>query len=353
MRNKEKGFTIVELLVVISIMAVLLILVFPMVSRVIKKNETKEYEYYEKTLVEVAKLYYDQANQGGWTGCLEMSYQQLMDSKLLKAFHDENINCNYNNQSKVRITKNKDKEEYHAYVSCFDTKKQKIVYETENIPTAPCEKVVETNVKFIYDVALRSSNLNEKCSINPYENQEYLFGECTYNYLSYGGYVFRIYGRNIADKTVYLIMNQANSYSYFGGNSWGESNIREELENFYYSLPDSRDTLFQSTCLYDDINFCNQYGSDYVGLMKKSVTIPSGNIYSPFLLTGGDSGYLNIGEPYWLFRSEGDLYPDGSVYDPSMATTYILGVRPTLVLKGDVPIVSGNGTETYPYRIEK
>ena len=54
MKN-NKGFTLVELLVVISILTLLTIMVFPAISKMWANNEKKKFESYEKMTAEFAE----------------------------------------------------------------------------------------------------------------------------------------------------------------------------------------------------------------------------------------------------------------------------------------------------------
>lgn len=356
MKKNRKGFTLIELLIVMAIMALLMILVFPSVMKVLKNNETKEYTYYEKTLLEAAKLYYDQNNSFSWTGCMEITYDQLIRSGLLKTFHDEAINCNYNFKSKVRIQKEADQEKFSVYLSCQDTKANKMVYETANIPTDQCETMSTSETKLVYDLLFDPNNLGEtECTItNNSANLEFLSGRCSKNYIKYGDYVFRIYGRDVDLKTVSLILEDNIGRRYFGGMVWGESQIRSQLQEFYYYLPESRERLIEPTCLYYDDRFCEQFGMDSVGIMIADEETSPDHRYSPFLLTGGPISYLTEGkEPFWMLKSRMDLYPYDymdQITDPSYL---MLPVRPTLVLKKDVQIVGGTGTVDHPYLLER
>lgn len=55
----KKGFTLVELLSVVVIMAIIMALAFPSIQGLISSNKQKKYEAYEKSMTEYAKAYYD------------------------------------------------------------------------------------------------------------------------------------------------------------------------------------------------------------------------------------------------------------------------------------------------------
>ena len=58
----KKGFTLVELLAVIVIMALIMGLAFPAVTGMINSSNQKKYEAYEKSMTEYAKAYFDETN---------------------------------------------------------------------------------------------------------------------------------------------------------------------------------------------------------------------------------------------------------------------------------------------------
>ncbi|MEG1900558.1 MAG: type II secretion system protein, partial [Bacilli bacterium] len=74
----EKGFTLIELLVVMAIMGLITILIIPSVNQVIIKNRAKEYEVYEKLVIEKSKLYIDQHKEDYTLGtCFNINYNVL------------------------------------------------------------------------------------------------------------------------------------------------------------------------------------------------------------------------------------------------------------------------------------
>lgn len=58
----KKGFTLVELLAVIVIMALIMALAFPAITGMIQGSNQRKYEAYEKSMTEYAKAYFDDVN---------------------------------------------------------------------------------------------------------------------------------------------------------------------------------------------------------------------------------------------------------------------------------------------------
>ena len=77
----KKGFTLVELIVVIAIMGVILILALPQVGRIRTSNQNAKYDTYAQAVERGAKLYVDNYSRDlfGYndSGCVEVKYSEL------------------------------------------------------------------------------------------------------------------------------------------------------------------------------------------------------------------------------------------------------------------------------------
>lgn len=58
----KKGFTLVELLAVVVIMALIMALAYPAITGMINSSNQRKYEAFEKSMTEYAKAYYDGDN---------------------------------------------------------------------------------------------------------------------------------------------------------------------------------------------------------------------------------------------------------------------------------------------------
>lgn len=138
----KKGFTLIELIATIVIMALILIMVMPSIIALRNNNKDKAYEYYGDSLIEAAKIFVNKEGEDitslgtlNFTGCVDISYNDLLSSDLIKAYNDENINCT---NAKVRYTKSRNKESYSINLTCRDTSANKVVYSISNIPNTTC-----------------------------------------------------------------------------------------------------------------------------------------------------------------------------------------------------------------------
>ena len=138
----KKGFTLIELLVTIVIMALILIMVVPSITALQNNNKDKPYEYYADSLIEAAKIFVDKEGEDinsigakNFIGCVDITYQDLIDSDLIKPFSDENIDCS---NALIRYTKERKKESYSINLTCKDTKTNKVLYQSDDIPDSTC-----------------------------------------------------------------------------------------------------------------------------------------------------------------------------------------------------------------------
>ena len=60
---KKNGFTLVELLAVIVLMALIMLLIFPSIRNIYTNNQTKQYESYEDMMVEYVKTISNYKNE--------------------------------------------------------------------------------------------------------------------------------------------------------------------------------------------------------------------------------------------------------------------------------------------------
>lgn len=184
------------------------------------------------------------------------------------------------------------------------------------------------------------------------ENKKYYFkGNVTNNYLFYSGNLFRILGVN-EDNTINLITEKTVTSMIWGyeQESFKDSYIQSWLNNEYYKTLKNIDQYIveKERCVDAITNTekitCEQKEAFKVGLL--SITD-----YQKAL---GGKSYLNTSENYWL----SNYYQDGETWYVTNKGTIAskdfqgLGVRPVITIKGDLPIVSGDGTLENPYVIE-
>lgn len=138
----KKGFTLIELIATIVIMALILIMVMPSITALVNNNQDKSYEYYADSLIEAAKIFVSKEGEDisslgtlNFTGCVDITYQNLLNDDLINPYTDDTINCT---NAKIRYTKERNKESYTVNLTCIDTTTNEIVYSKNDIPNNTC-----------------------------------------------------------------------------------------------------------------------------------------------------------------------------------------------------------------------
>ena len=341
MKQSKLGFTLVEMLVVLAIMGVILVIVFPSVTQLLRRNEDKEYTYYEQTLLEAAKLYYDQKEVDlagvNWSGCLEITAQELIDADLLKPFDDEKIDC-INKNSKVRITKaNQDSnEDMTAYIQCQEKSSKKTVYETKDIPTNSCTYGVPSTSKELADVVFDENRIGANCQKQSYGLINYLKGGCENNYVWYSGKLWRVISIDTKDNSIRMVTQwNMTTMPYTSGST--------DYNNGYVKnwLNDARIDGFRGT-LRERSKFLQV---DNITLLSKAEVERAQNGGQNYLFNGLTSGLYDAYDSQKI-----NSIHHSSVLDRFNPLENSMGVRPVITVKGNVKIQTGSGTKDNPYR---
>ena len=134
-KTKTKGFTLVELLVAISIMGIILIIALPQISNIQQNNKTTKYKKYAESMLSSGKLYTDAYTEdmfgNNQSGCVDITYNEMKEKDLLKEIKISGSTCN-SNKTFIRVRKSNNHYLYETSVYCTD-KNGKVVYE-DTIP---------------------------------------------------------------------------------------------------------------------------------------------------------------------------------------------------------------------------
>ena len=122
MNNKNKGFTMVELLAAVAIMGMLTVMAFPTMRALQGINEKQKYEEYGKSMVSAAKLYKDSYADDlfprGYTNDFaKISTESLVQKDLLKNIGFTDVSC-INGESFIVVAKYGDDYQYCLSVKC-------------------------------------------------------------------------------------------------------------------------------------------------------------------------------------------------------------------------------------------
>ena len=132
----QKGFTLVELLVAISIFGIIMLLAIPQLMGLKNDNKNTKYEKYSDSVVTSAKLYTDSYAKDMFgnnsSGCYDIPYKKLAEKNLAKDIKVDDLTCDTYNGSTpttfVRVYKSQDIYLYDIAIKCVD-KNNKVVYE--------------------------------------------------------------------------------------------------------------------------------------------------------------------------------------------------------------------------------
>ena len=187
-----------------------------------------------------------------------------------------------------------------------------------------------------------------------YEKNGYFYykGVNVNNYVYYSGRLFRIID---IDKNIRMIEENNETNLIWGVDStYSDSSIKKWLDNYLNSLKDYDVYLTKNKWCNAQIDVqnyeCKDTSEDYVGLLS----------INDYLQAGAKNSYLNNESYFWTINQDIDghsLYinSEGNINNlyRKEDSYFSYGVRPVITMKGDISIVSGDGTEDNPFIVEE
>ncbi len=359
---KNKGFTLIEMIGVVIIMALIILVVFPATMKLVRDNNSKKYENYYELVESAATLFANRRRDdlGGVdaeNGCVDnVTIDNLIEEEFLKVYEDKDVTCGSPstfNLSDIGIDSSKDyvdiryrnnKGRITSEVSLICTKGRKVVYQKLIEKTGSCNAyVAEAKNSFYEQVSLLGGSSDD--------NQfYYLAGATTNNYLWYSGKMWRVVGYDKLNRTIKLVTDDPMSLiSYdMASSSFLNSNIYVWLNNVFLSTLKNVDLFVQDASWnYTRVTNTNKP-------LETDVTTAKVGLLNPYEYNK-IGGYLRKGNSWWLLSNYSDTnawYVNASNNATNTVAPTFLGVRPSIVLKANLTYVSGtSGTLANPYKL--
>lgn len=369
---KNKGFTLVELIGVLVIMGMLLLIVLPATSGLMRDNEKRKYSsYFDVVHEEIEKYARTQRDSiGGISGegCKDSDTLSSLIERGIVSKYDDKVICKTPNEFNEDILTSYGIDPTRDYINiridnkngliktslsmiCLKEGKTKPVYINLSENSTGCNlyvpEVMNSLVKRISD---SGSVEYYVAGENASDGNTYVTGNPLNNYVWYSGKMWRIVSYNNNDKTVKLVTDDVISIVTYhsDSNNYGESNIYTWLNtNFLRTLKSPEKYVMQSEWIYTE--------SSNPGVVPAKTNIKQAKVgmLNNYEYNKGKN-YLGISKNFWLLSINGTnqaSYVDSSngISTANVATFY--GVRPSIVLSTNIAFSSGNGTRSNPYRL--
>lgn len=307
----RKGFTFVELLSVMTLIALLGILAFPAISSMLKKSTENKYNTFLNNVFVATEAYiqdhsedFQTLNEPGNTVYVYMGSlvaNNYLKSSLVDPKTSQSIgNCSSGSCIVRNYTIQVTKTEIGTY-------NYKLINSTASYKTT------------IIDVARSLVYSANSCKTgNTYNDGCYLKGNQANNYVSFNGANWRIMGIN-SDNTVSLI----------------------------YDGVKSQVTYNDLVTTYD--NYYNNLGNFMRNTIKGIKSLDN----DEYTIAGSSSSYLKINEAYWTDTESGAnaYYINSSGTSTTQVKTATSGFRPVIKVSGVSAISDGNGTIDNKYQL--
>lgn len=185
LKRKKKGFTLVELLVVIMIIGIVLGISIPAVVNLQKSQNARKFEYFTTIVGEAADLYVEQYGKSfdEAENCFDIPYDLLVEEELIQ---ESDITClsSEDQQGIVQATRvpGTNHFTYQYFLTCTDRTTGEVFHESGTVPTG-CKGVngnfivnIDSAVKVVdgvtsdytFDTWTRGKVIVTVSSVNPY-----------------------------------------------------------------------------------------------------------------------------------------------------------------------------------------
>ncbi len=164
-RKNNKGFTLVELLVTISILGIVSVMALPLIRNIVEANTMRKYSTYRDSVESSAKLYVDSYSEDLFgnrvSGCAYVTYDQLQEKSLIKDIQDSSLSCD-SDKTFVKVVKLNGRYSYSPQIGCgtseekskkLSDNKINVLYPSGKDEVSKTESCIyDTNFRFDYTV---------------------------------------------------------------------------------------------------------------------------------------------------------------------------------------------------------
>ena len=330
---KKRGYTLVELLGILAVMAIMLLITVPAIIRTMKNADNQKYIAFQNSITNAAELYYesDPSKYPLSNGVGYILVQDIIDAGYLKStITDPKTGKLIDGSTFVEVKLNDDKTKTYTYPANILTIGE-VVFDNVCSDTKTSECYKEEDSLYSYTGASGTGGIN---------------------WLWYGGHLWRIISYNALDDSILIMTSQPlTSLYYYDDDLSNESFLNSYVykwlnEYFYESLPDYvQSNIKKHHMSYTSLTASNQSGEQlesYVRILTKEEYL-------------GSSSYMNIKTGFWLadvasVTNAYLVYNNGNMSNISSA--YGLGVRPVIEVSSLV-LSSGKGTISDPYVVSE
>ncbi len=351
LKNKRKnfklttgGFTLVELLGVLIILAIIALITFPIIDNSIKKSQEEALERTIETIEQAAYRYSVEYDIGYSTYKKPLYLNELQK----KGFLDSEIINPVDNQELSGCVLYYWDSKYSQYIFEYDSfcnlpptiseMAESLVYDNNTCKTDG------TTYQYMGGCYLKSNVIQEPDRYGENGISEHP----TTNYIWYSGFLWRIMGIN-ADGTIRMITEEnitAISYNtdYSSGNA---IHIKEWLNDYFYNNLKGNDIITEQTWCINATSSSTSAETTCTNNLSTTKAKVGLITLDEYNLAGGAGSYLNIKQDYWTTTPYNGsiawgVNVGGTATFSSISSTY--GVRAVINVNSDVTITGGNGT---------
>lgn len=348
----KKGFTLIEMLSVIVILAVLALIVVPVMTNIIAKVRLSADKRSAEAYIKAGENYFTEST------LLNSDFGVNIIDKLNLSSHPGTGEVIVYENGTVSMT-------LILHNLCY------VKSANESIADLHVYDDLERcgNVNDIYNITLKAFpelEVGDNGCKSPnnsnytYMGGCYLRGDQTSNYLWYSGFVWQIMGIN-KDKTIRLVNTEnvtATTYNY-DDSTFSGSYIDNWLNSYFYNYLENKDIITAT-------DFCS--GEETASVTNRTTckggTITNTNIgllsLDEIAMANGSSSYLKNGEYFWtmspydqtnLWHATDNASLSGNLNMGGDGVRPVLSIKPTTMVKGGTGILSNNWDNDAPYLI--